>query len=181
MIGEGLPTFACCQARTTPATVLRSARPIAGKAEQLCGDRQFLRLGRAAQEGEIRLDGEFGIGGLQPARSCEKPMHEPARRACGGAVKALTEKPVAAARHYPRPGNSRVSALLPPRATIPARCVPGPSERATRCRARRQRKWSGGPSGTSVAGTSTGSGWRKRRIGRSGRDFPDHGRFFRSA
>ena len=62
MIGEALATFDCCQARTTPATVLRSARPIAERPSELGGDHQFLGLGGAAQEREIRLDGELGIG-----------------------------------------------------------------------------------------------------------------------
>ena len=63
---QGFSTLACCQARTTPATVLRSARPIAAVAEQLGRHRQLLGLGGAAQEGEIRLDAELGIGEGRP-------------------------------------------------------------------------------------------------------------------
>ena len=46
--------------RNTVAGVVRAWQQ--AKVEKLGGDHQFLRLGGAAQEGEIRLDAEFCIG-----------------------------------------------------------------------------------------------------------------------
>ena len=86
-----------------------------------------------------------------------------------GLVKALAEEPVAVAVGIL---DAEIVARRQPsvlaHATI-RRDALGPFRaRATRCMARRQRKLSGGPSGTSVTGTSIGSGRENSLSGRSG-------------
>ena len=102
----------------------------------------------------------------------EEPVHIPERARRLAAVEAFAEEPVAAAVRHPPRGNSR--ACSRPRSSArhhSGAMRSGPSARATSCTTRRQRKRSGGPSGTS-ASTSTGSGPREeaeRPVGRRSR------------
>ena len=50
-------------ARTTPATLLRSAMPSPARPKRFAPRDQLLRIRGAAQEGEIGGDGQLGIAG----------------------------------------------------------------------------------------------------------------------
>ena len=137
------------------------------KAEQLGRHRQLLGLEAPRRNEKFDCDGELGIGDGGRRVHAKMPVHEPARRCRGRRRKDLGEKASSGGRRHPRRGNSRASAPRSScRATIPARCAQDLPRAATRWRARRQRN-AGGPSGTSLADTSTGSGGANSRTGRT--------------
>ena len=84
-------SLAAVWARTTPASVLRSATPMAASFSSAAWPTISCGVRGAAQEGEIGGGDEFGKAG-----SRKHPMHEPLRRR-RRAVQAIAEKPEAAA------------------------------------------------------------------------------------
>ena len=128
--------------------------PMAARPSASRGRDHFLRMRGAAQEGEIRGDGELGIA-RHGRRSREQAVDEPARRGRLASVEAFPKEPEAAAGLVL---DQVVVARRPAPscATIRRRCAPAPARGRRGSITPRQRKRRGGPSGTRAV-TSAGS------------------------
>ena len=144
------------------------AEPEAGEPDMRRLQHQLLGMRGPAQEGEIRGDGEFEIvqrslRRMQLTHTSRAGTSAASPLPCRGRGRRGTAR--SAARPCPRPGNSRAPGRLA-RSTKRPRCARGLRRAITSCNARRQRKRSGGPSGTMANTSSIGSGLASSRSGR---------------
>ena len=126
---------------------------------------QLFGMRGPAQEREIRGDGEFDVAGHLTHTSRAGTSAAAARSRAHVAIKSRRGTARSAGRSCPRRGNNR--ARGPPSSLHQAPSMrSGPSAATTSCSARRQRKRSGGPSGTRAKTSSIGSGLARSRSGR---------------
>ncbi len=125
--------------------------PMAASPSSSAVRHHLLRMRGAAQEGEVRGDGEFGVGAHWRSHANECSRKQPCtnqRAASSRGRKGLRGRARSGGRRHPRRGNNRASGLAAAscrrgqlsvrmrgwraRATIRRRCVPGLARRRPR-------------------------------------------------